>query len=100
MKSEATSRVHKLTVGIPETLYALGEEERARLGESRSQYVANLYRAHFKNVRRQEKIARYSVAHASMPPTSGEDMLTCMSESTLFSDLVHQRYSGAYLQIL
>jgi metal-responsive CopG/Arc/MetJ family transcriptional regulator len=86
MKTEARARVHKFTVGIPETLYELGEEERVRAGVSRSQYVANLYRAHLREVARQEKIARYAAAYGSLPATPEEDALTSMSEAVLASD--------------
>ena len=86
MKSEMVPRVHKFTVGIPETLYELGEAERGRIGVSRSQYVANLYRAHLRDVARQDKIARYAAAYASHPATPEEDSLTAMSEAALASD--------------
>src|SRR4029077_13902466 len=85
MKHTVASKVHKFTVGIPERLSELGEEERVQLGVSRSEYVANLYSAHLRELALREKIARYPAAYAKMPATPEEDELTALSEEVLAS---------------
>jgi metal-responsive CopG/Arc/MetJ family transcriptional regulator len=79
-------RAHKFAVSIPATLFERGEVERERLGISRSEYVASLYREHQRTRRREEKIARYRVAYAEHPITPEEDALTTESMAVLASE--------------
>lgn len=86
MNTPSSSRVCRFTVSIPASLYEQMEHERLALGLTRSEYIAQLCRAHLKDIDRQQRIARYREAYARVPPTPEEDALTELSEQLLAAE--------------
>ena len=75
-----TNHAQKFTVSVPRYLYEEAERERVRLGMSRSDFVASLYRSYLREAERERKIARYKAAYERLPASPEEDALT--QEST------------------
>jgi metal-responsive CopG/Arc/MetJ family transcriptional regulator len=77
----------KVAISIPDDLYAWGEQERERLGISRSEFVARLYREHMRRVEHDARVARETAAYSRQPYTEEEDAWTEEATRTLFDAL-------------
>ncbi|MBV9282887.1 MAG: hypothetical protein JOZ41_22660 [Chloroflexi bacterium] len=83
---DTDTHVTKVTVSIPSYLYDWGEEERTRRYLSRSAFVANLYRRYCDELEAERRAARYAAAHAQLPETPEEQVLTVASMDLLATE--------------
>ena len=65
----------RVTVSLPADLFERGEDERNKLREGRSQFVAGLYRRYLQEVDERQRVARYAAAYGKLPETPEERWL-------------------------
>jgi metal-responsive CopG/Arc/MetJ family transcriptional regulator len=73
----------RVTVSLPADLFERGEDERNKLGEGRSQFVAGLYRRYLREVDERQRAARYAAAYGKLPETPEERWLVERSVDAL-----------------
>jgi metal-responsive CopG/Arc/MetJ family transcriptional regulator len=86
MKSSMKARgqgTRRVTVSLPADLFERGEDERNKLREGRSQFVAGLYRRYLQQVDERERAARYAAAYGKLPETPEERWLVEQSVDAL-----------------
>jgi metal-responsive CopG/Arc/MetJ family transcriptional regulator len=73
----------RVTVSLPADLFERGEDERNKLHEGRSQFVAGLYRRYLQEVDERQRAARYAAAYGKLPETPEERWLVQQSLDAL-----------------
>jgi metal-responsive CopG/Arc/MetJ family transcriptional regulator len=72
MTTSPGTRAKKVTISLPAYLFEWGENERARHHQSRSEFVAQLYRRYLAELKEQRRAARYAAAYAEASETDEE----------------------------